>query len=175
MTLPWMDLSSFSPACQCCAESDAPYSEVIDASKGDAFRSEVVLQDHCDVGSREGDTFSGGNLDEALTAEQPSEEDNEPVEDDPVRTEYDVHVQRNDNAARLGVSVRCQRDGNTIGAKVIQVQMDSLIAEWNRTHPENAVNIGDQLIMINGVSVRVASDARSLVSDAQDIHLRFSR
>ena len=97
------------------------------------------------------------------------------VEEQQDPDEYHVHLRKTDLAERVGISLRGQRNGMTIGAVVIALKGDTMITEWNRMHPEDAVEVGDRLLMINSVPVRLVSDVHVELAKVQDIHLRLLR
>eukprot|EP00450_Noctiluca_scintillans_P014650 CAMPEP_0194526234 /NCGR_PEP_ID=MMETSP0253-20130528/62006_1 /TAXON_ID=2966 /ORGANISM="Noctiluca scintillans" /LENGTH=196 /DNA_ID=CAMNT_0039371051 /DNA_START=39 /DNA_END=629 /DNA_ORIENTATION=+ len=88
--------------------------------------------------------------------------------------EFEVFIQKEHPKQRLGVSLRCSKDG-TRGARVMDLRFDTLIGGWNLQQPNRAVSVGDKLMEINGVPVCFAKDMHAQLSEAKDIHLLFIR
>mmetsp|Transcript_26118 Transcript_26118/g.68703 ORF Transcript_26118/g.68703 Transcript_26118/m.68703 type:complete len:174 (-) Transcript_26118:33-554(-) len=173
MALLMTGFSSFTPGCRCVI--DAAGDEEIDTAdeeECDDVDPDVLLELFEKQLDSTVETLSTGELG-IFTHSLSLAEICEHME--PNLNEYDVQVQRTDLSAPLGVTLRIQRDGMTFGAKVVALNMDALIGEWNRLHPENAVNVGDHLMMINGMPVRVVNDMHRMLYEARDIHLRFAR
>jgi len=88
--------------------------------------------------------------------------------------EFEVFIQKEHPKQRLGVSLRCSKDGSR-GARVMDLRLDTLIGGWNLQQPDRAVSVGDKLMEINGVPVCLAKDMHALLSETKDVHLLFIR
>ena len=85
---------------------------------------------------------------------------------------YHVNVQKRDGA--LGIVLRCRTDGSA-GAAVLAVRPNGSVGEWNRNNPEKAVQVGDYLLEVNGVTVGLAKELHEHLAGVTHVHLKFSR
>mmetsp|Transcript_4897 Transcript_4897/g.13592 ORF Transcript_4897/g.13592 Transcript_4897/m.13592 type:complete len:221 (-) Transcript_4897:101-763(-) len=91
----------------------------------------------------------------------------------PPSDEFDVFIQKPDGKSTLGIALRCHKNGEC-GPKVLSVRPETPIHDWNLISPENAVQVGDQLLEVNGAPVRLLADIRSQMCSGRN-HLRFLR
>mmetsp|Transcript_81108 Transcript_81108/g.160747 ORF Transcript_81108/g.160747 Transcript_81108/m.160747 type:complete len:137 (-) Transcript_81108:115-525(-) len=80
--------------------------------------------------------------------------------DDQQSGEFTIVLQRADIKTGLGVDVDLD---DCVSLRVVKLQKDGMVAEWNRRHPDKEVRVNDRFVSVNdtaGNAVQLANECR---------------